>query len=127
MDMKEIIHTDEAPRAVGPYSQAVRAGNLIFTSGQVAIDPGTGSFVQGGIQEQARQVLENLKAVLSAAGSGLSSVVKATVFLDDIGDFAQFNKIYAEYFPADQPARSAVQVAALPLGAKVEIELIALV
>jgi 2-iminobutanoate/2-iminopropanoate deaminase len=124
--MKKVIHTDQAPDAVGPYSQAVHAGDLIFTSGQVALDPKTGKMVAGGIEEQARQVLENLKAILEAAGSNLSKVLKATVFLDDISTFAQVNEIYAEYFPEDQPARSAFQVGALPLGALVEIELIAL-
>jgi 2-iminobutanoate/2-iminopropanoate deaminase len=124
--MKKVIHTDEAPNAVGPYSQAIHAGDLIFTSGQVALDPKTGKMVAGGIKEQARQTLENLKTILEAAGSDLSKVLKATVFLDDIGTFAQVNEIYAEYFPEDQPARSAFQVGALPLGALIEIELIAL-
>ena len=117
--MKKVIHTDQAPNAVGPYSQAIHAGDLIFTSGQVALDPKTGKMVAGGIEKQARQVLENLKAILEAAGSDLSKVLKATVFLDD-------NEVYAEYFPEDQPARSAYQVGALPLGALVEIEVIAL-
>ena len=124
--MKKVIHTDEAPGAVGPYSQAIHAGDLIFTSGQVALDPKTGKMVAGGIKEQARQVMENLKAILEAAGSDLSKVLKATVFLDDISTFAQVNEIYAEYFPEDQPARSAFQVGALPLGALIEIELVAL-
>jgi len=124
--MKKVIHTDEAPNAVGPYSQAIHAGDLIFTAGQVALDPKTGKMVAGGIKEQTRQVLENLKAILEAAGSDLSKVLKATVFLDDIGTFTQVNEIYAEYFPEDQPARSAFQVGALPLGALVEIEVIAL-
>ena len=124
--MKKVIHTDEAPDAVGPYSQAIHAGDLIFTSGQVALDPKTGKMVAGGIKEQARQVMENLKAILEAAGSDLSKVLKATVFLDDISTFAQVNEIYAEYFPEDQPARSAFQVGALPLGALIEIELVAL-
>jgi 2-iminobutanoate/2-iminopropanoate deaminase len=124
--MKKVIHTDQAPDAVGPYSQAIHAGDLIFTSGQVALDPKTGKMVAGGIEKQARQVLENLKAILEAAGSDLSKVLKATVFLDDISTFAQVNEIYAEYFPEAQPARSAYQVGALPLGALVEIELIAL-
>jgi len=124
--MKKVIHTDQAPGAVGPYSQAIHAGDLIFTSGQVALDPKTGKMIAGGIKEQARQVLENLKAILEAAGSDLSKVLKATVFLDDISTFAQVNEIYAEYFPEDQPARSAFQVGALPLGALIEIELVAL-
>ncbi len=124
--MKKVIHTDKAPAAIGPYSQAIHAGDLIFTSGQVALDPKTGKMVEGGIKEQARQVLENLKAILEAAGSDLSKVLKATVFLSDIKDFAQVNEIYAQYFPVDKPARSAFQVGALPLGALVEIELVAL-
>ena len=124
--MKKVIHTDKAPGAVGPYSQAIHAGDLIFTAGQVGLDPKTGKMVAGGIREQARQTLENLKAILEAAGSDLSRVLKATVFLDDISTFAQVNEIYAEYFPEDQPARSAFQVGALPLGALIEIELIAL-
>ena len=124
--MKKVIHTDEAPNAVGPYSQAIHAGDLIFTSGQVALDPKTGKMVAGGIKEQARQVLENLKAILEAAGTDLSKVLKATVYLDDISTFAQVNEIYAEYFPEEQPARSAFQVGALPLGALIEIEMIAL-
>ena len=125
--MKKIIHTDKAPKAVGPYSQAVRAGNLVFTAGQVPIDPATGKLVQGGIKEQARQVLENLKSVLEAAGTDFSKVVKSTVFLDDLKNFVPFNEIYGEYFPKDQPARSAFQVAGLPMGAKIEIEMVALV
>jgi 2-iminobutanoate/2-iminopropanoate deaminase len=124
--MKKVIHTDAAPNAVGPYSQAIHAGDLIFTAGQVGLDPKTGKMVAGGIKEQARQTLENLKAILEAAGSDLSRVLKATVFLDDISTFTQVNEIYAEYFPEDQPARSAFQVGALPLGALIEIELIAL-
>jgi len=123
--MKEIIHTDRAPKAVGPYSQAVKTGNLVFTAGQVGIDPQTGKLVEGGVEEQAVRVLENLKAVLAATGTDLSRVVKATVFLADIADFARFNSIYAQYFPSDPPARSAFQVGALPLGALVEIEMIA--
>lgn len=125
--MKRIVHTDKAPKAVGPYSQAVRAGNLVFTAGQIPIDPATGKLVQGGIKEQARQVLENLKAVLEAAGTDFSKVVKATVFLDDLKNFAAFNELYGEYFGKEQPARSAFQVAGLPLGAMVEIEMVALV
>ena len=124
--MRKVIHTDGAPKAVGPYSQAVKAGNLIFTAGQVGLDPTTGKLVEGGLEVQARRVMENLKAVLAGAGTDLSRVVKSTVFLADIADFASFNNIYAEYFPSDPPARSAFQVAALPLGARVEIEMIAL-
>jgi 2-iminobutanoate/2-iminopropanoate deaminase len=125
--MKKIVHTDKAPKAVGPYSQAVCAGNFVFTAGQIPIDPATGKLVQGGIREQARQVLENLKSVLSAAGTDLTKVVKTTVFLDDLKNFVLFNEIYGEYFKKDQPARSTFQVAGLPLGAKIEIEMIALV
>jgi 2-iminobutanoate/2-iminopropanoate deaminase len=124
--MKKVIHTDKAPKAVGPYSQAIRAGNFVFTSGQIALDPSTGKLVKGGIKEQARQVMENLKAVLGAAGTGFSSVVKTTVFLKDLNDFMHFNEVYAEYFPSEQPARSTFQVAGLPLGAMIEIEMTAL-
>jgi 2-iminobutanoate/2-iminopropanoate deaminase len=125
--MKKVIHTDHAPKAVGPYSQAIRAGDFIFTSGQIPLDPGSGELVQGGIKEQARQVMANLKAVLEAGGSDFSKVVKSTVFLDDLKNFGAFNEVYAEYFPGDRPARSTFQVAGLPLGAKIEIEMIALV
>ena len=125
--MKKVIHSDQAPRAIGPYSQAVRAGNFLFTSGQIPMDPVSGKLVQGGIKEQARQVMKNLKAVLEAAGTDFSKVVKSTVFLDDLENFAQFNEIYGEYFSEDRPARSTFQVAGLPLGAKIEIEMIALI
>lgn len=123
--MREILHSDGAPRAVGPYSQAVRSGELVFTSGQIALDPATGKMVAGGIREQMRQVMENLRSVLGAAGADFSSVVKTTVFLDDIRDYAVFNEVYGEYFSSEPPARSAFQVAALPMGARVEIEMIA--
>ncbi|MBW1704749.1 MAG: RidA family protein [Deltaproteobacteria bacterium] len=125
--MKKVIHSDKAPGAVGPYSQAILMGNLVFTSGQVAIDPDVGKLIEGGIQEQTRQVMTNLSAVLEAAGTDFTRIVKATVFLDDINDFAEFNEVYSEYFPSNPPARSAFQVAALPLGAVVEIEMIATV
>ena len=125
--MKKVIHSDKAPKAVGPYSQAILTGNLVFTSGQIAIDPGSGKLIEGGIQEQARQVMANLSAVLKAAGTDLTRAIKATVFLDDINNFAEFNEVYGEYFPSNPPARSAFQVAALPLGAMVEIEMIATV
>lgn len=125
--MKKVIHTDKAPKAVGPYSQAIRAGSFLFASGQIPLDPATGKLVEGGIQEQARRVIENLKAVLEAGGADFSKVVKSTVFLDDLKNFGLFNEVYAEYFPAEQPARSTFQVAGLPLGAKIEIEMIALV
>lgn len=124
--MKVIIQTDKAPAAVGPYSQGVAAAHFVFTSGQIGLDPAAGKLVAGGIREQARQVMENCKAVLEAAHTGLDRVVKATVYLSDIGDFAAFNEVYADYFPADKPARSAFQVAALPLGALVEVEMVAL-
>ena len=123
--MKSTISTTKAPKAVGPYSQGVSFENLIFTSGQIALDPNTGKMVPGGIKEQSRQVMNNLKAVLTAAGSDLNNVIKTTVFLKDINDFSTFNEIYAEYFPDTLPARSAFQVAALPLNAMVEIEMIA--
>ncbi len=123
--MKKIIHTDNAQKAVGPYNQAIATDNFVFTSGQVAIDPAVGKLVEGGIKEQTHQVMKNLKAVLEASGSNFSNVVKATVFLDDINNFVQVNEVYADYFTEAQPARSAVQVAALPLGAMIEIEMIA--
>ena len=123
--MKKTINTDRAPKAVGPYSQAVSMGNLIFTSGQIPIDPATGKLVEGDIKRHTRQVMENLKAVLEACGSDFSKVIKATIYLDDINDFEKVNDVYGEYFPSDRPARSAFQVAAMPLGAKVEIEMIA--
>jgi 2-iminobutanoate/2-iminopropanoate deaminase len=124
--MKKVIHTDKAPKAVGPYSQAVSTGNLLFTAGQVAIDPATGKLVEGGIQDQTRQVMENLRAILTAARTDFTKVVKSTVFLQDIKTFADFNQVYAAYFPSEPPARSTFQVGALPLGAMVEIEMIAL-
>ena len=124
--MKKVIYTEKAPKAVGPYSQGISTGNLLFTAGQVAIDPATGKLVEGGIQEQTRQVLENLKAILTAARTDFSKVVKSTVFLQDMMNFAEFNQVYAEYFPSEPPARSTFQVGALPLGAMVEIEMIAL-
>ena len=124
--MKDVITTPSAPAAIGPYSQGIGAGGLVFTSGQLGLDPKTGDFPAGGVEAQARQSLENVKAVLSAAGLGMDQVVKTTVFLQDMADFAAVNAIYAEYFPADAaPARSAVQVAALPKGGLVEIEAIA--
>jgi 2-iminobutanoate/2-iminopropanoate deaminase len=122
-----VVGTDRAPAAVGPYSQAVRIGNLVYTAGQIALDPATGRLVEGGIEAQTRRVLQNLQAVLEAAGTSLANVVKTTVFLQDMGDFGAMNGIYAQFFSVSPPARSAVQVAALPLGAQVEIEAIALV
>jgi 2-iminobutanoate/2-iminopropanoate deaminase len=120
------ISTDAAPKAVGPYSQAIAAGNLIFTSGQIPLDPASQQMVEGDIRVQTERVMENLGAVLKAAGVGFSQVVKATIFLADLGDFATVNEIYGKRFPSNPPARSTVQVAALPKGARVEIELIAL-
>ncbi|MDF7799207.1 RidA family protein [Pontiellaceae bacterium B1224] len=124
--MKHIITTEKAPAPIGPYNQAVKSGHLLYTSGQIPVNPETGIKVDGGIREQTIQVLENLKAVLEAAGATLEDVIKTTVFLQDMGDFAEFNGIYAEYFAeATAPARSTIQVAALPIGALVEIELVA--
>ncbi len=123
---KSIIHTEKAPAAVGPYSQATRAGELVYTAGQIPLDPASGKMVEGGIESQTRRALENLQAVLEAAGAGLDTVLKTTVFLQDMGEFGAMNAVYAEFFPENPPARSAVQVAALPLGARVEIEAVAL-
>jgi 2-iminobutanoate/2-iminopropanoate deaminase len=123
--VKEIIATDRAPRAIGPYSQAVRAGKLIFASGQIPIDPATGEFVAGGIAEQTEQVLRNLTAVFEAAGVGLAQVVKTTVFLADMEDFAAMNEVYGRFFAQQPPARATVQAARLPRDARVEIEAIA--
>ncbi len=123
---RTIIQTDNAPKAIGPYSQAIRTKKLIFVAGQTPIDPATGKLVEGGIEAQTRQALTNVQAILEAAGSGMDAVVKTTVFLMDMGEFAAMNAIYAEFFPAEPPARSTVQVAGLPLGARVEIEAIAL-
>ena len=124
---KQVISTDKAPGAVGPYSQAIVANGMVFTAGQVPLIPGTKNLVEGGIQEQTQQALENVKAVLQAAGTSLDKVVKATVFLKDMNDFAAMNEIYATFFTENPPARSAVEVARLPLDAMVEIEVIALV
>ena len=123
---KHIIATDHAPKAIGPYEQAIKVGDFIYTSGQIPLDPKTGALVHGGIKEQTRQALENLKAVLEAANSSLPKVVKATVFLKNIADFAAMNEIYAEYLGQAKPARSTVAVAELPRGALVEIDFIAM-
>jgi len=124
--VKQTIATKAAPQAIGPYSQAVRAGQFIFTSGQIPLDPATGEFVPGGIAEQTEQVLRNLSAVLEAAGTSISRVVKTTVFLADMNDFAAMNEVYGRFFGAEPPARSTVEAARLPRDARVEIEVIAL-
>ena len=124
--MPNVISTDAAPKAIGPYSQAIVAGNLIFTSGQIPLDPTTQQMVEGDVRVQAERVMENLAGVLKAAGAGFAQVVKSTIFLADLGDFAVVNEVYGKRFPSNPPARSTVQVAALPKGARVEIELIAL-
>lgn len=125
--MKQIIQTDRAPQAIGPYSQAVKARGLVYASGQIPIDPATGQFVAGGITEQTEQVLKNVAAVLEAAGTGLDQIVKTTVFLADMEEFAAMNEVYAKYFTNEPPARATVQAAGLPRNARVEIEVIALV
>ena len=117
--MKEIIKTDRAPQAIGPYSQAVKTNGFVYVSGQVAINPATGQFIAGGISEQTEQVLRNLTAVLEAAGTGLDRVIKSTVFLADMADFAAMNEVYAKFFVNDPPARATVQAARLPLDARV--------
>ncbi len=123
--MKKVINTKAAPAAIGPYSQAIRVGNLVYTSGQIPIDPATGSFVEGGVKEQTRQSLLNVKAILAEAGLTMGDVVKTTVFLADMNDFADMNTVYAEFFSEPYPARSAVAVKTLPKGALVEIEVVA--
>ena len=123
--MKQVLHTDSAPAAIGPYSQAIQIGDLLFVSGQVPIDPSTGAIVEGDIKAQAQQSLNNLKAILNAAGTNMGAVVKTTVFLADMNDFAAMNEVYAQFFQEPFPARSAVQVGRLPKDAKVEIEAIA--
>lgn len=124
---KKIISTGKAPKAIGPYSQAVCFENLVFTAGQIGLDPATMELVEGGVEAQTRQVLTNLQHVLESAASGLNFVVKTTVFIKDLSDFAKMNSVYAEFFPENPPARSTVQVAALPKDALVEIECVALV
>jgi 2-iminobutanoate/2-iminopropanoate deaminase len=125
--MMQTVSTENAPGAIGPYSQAVVTGNMVFCSGQIPIDPSTGQFVSEDVAEQTEQVLKNLSAVLEAAGSDLGKVVKTTVFLADMNDFAAMNDVYARYFDANKPARATVQAARLPRDARVEIECIALV
>ena len=123
--MKQVISTNQAPAAIGPYSQAIRVGNLLYTSGQIPINPAIGSFVEGGIKEQTRQSLSNIKAILEEAGLTMAHVVKTTVFMADMNDFADMNAVYAEFFAEPYPARSAVAVKTLPKGALVEIEVVA--
>ena len=124
---KEILATTEAPPAIGPYSQGIRFGNLIFASGSAGVDPQTRKLVEGGIEAQTRQTLTNLSKILESGGSSLAKVLKTTVFLEDMNEFAKMNAVYAEFFDPDPPARSTIQAAALPLGAAVEIEAIAFV
>lgn len=123
--MRQPVSTDQAPKAIGPYSQAIRAGQFLFLSGQVGFDPATGQLVPGGISEQTHRILQNIAAILSAAGLSFDHVVKTTVFLADMNDFAAMNDIYASYFKSPAPARSTVQAARLPRDARVEIEVIA--
>lgn len=123
--MKTIVATNQAPQAIGPYSQAVKANGFLFLSGQIPLDPVTGQLVYGGVAMQTRQSLVNIKAVLAKEGLTLENVVKTTVFLHDMNDFAEMNKVYAEFFPAEPPTRSTVQVARLPKDASVEIEVVA--
>ena|SRR5438067_7487156 len=125
MSKKQIVATDRAPKAIGPYSQAVRANGFVFLSGQIPLDPGTGDLVQGDIVEQTQRVMQNLEAVLAAAGSSFDKVVRATIYLVDLGDFAKVNAVYGSCFSNEPPARATVQVAALPKGARVEIDLVA--
>jgi len=124
--VRQVIATDTAPKAIGPYSQAIRSGGLLFLAGQIALDPGTMQLVEGDIGKQTERVLENIKAVLAAAGSSLDRVVKTTVFLKDMNEFAAMNEAYGRYFPQNPPARSTVEAARLPRDARVEIEVIAL-
>lgn len=122
--MRKVIHTHQAPAAVGPYSQGVCVGDLIFTAGQIPLDPVTGKLVNGSFEDQVMQVLHNLSGVLTAGGGSLETVVKFTVFVTDMGNFSRLNEVFAKYFDNEPPARSAVEVSALPLGAEVEIEAI---
>lgn len=123
--MKEIISTTSAPAAIGPYSQAVRWNGLVYCSGQIPLDPATGQIVEGGIEEQTVRVLENLRAVLEAAGAAFETVLKTTIFVKDMGDFAKVNEVYGRYFPANPPARATVEAARLPRDVRVEIEAVA--
>ena len=121
-----VVSTDKAPAAVGPYSQAIIAGDLVYTAGQLSLDPNTGELVGEGIGAQTRQTMENLKNVLEAAGTSLDRVVKTTIYLTDIGNFAELNSVYGEFFPSDPPARSTVEIGPLPKGALVEIDAVAI-
>ncbi len=125
--MTKIISTDKAPAAIGPYSQAVAVGNMVYTSGQIAIVPETGNIVEGGVEEQTKQALENLKVVVEEAGSSLDKVVKTTIFIKNMGDFAKINEVYSKYFTSNFPARSCVEVARLPKDLLVEIEAVAVI
>lgn len=122
---KTAVRTSSAPQAIGPYSQAIKAGGMIFVSGQVPVDPETGELVNSSIEEATARVLDNVKAVLEAAGAGMDNVVKTTVYMTDLGEFAKMNEVYATYFGSNPPARATVQVGALPRGARVEIEAVA--
>jgi 2-iminobutanoate/2-iminopropanoate deaminase len=124
--MKTPVSTDRAPKAIGPYSQAIRANGFIFASGQIALDPDSGKVIEGGIREQTERVLQNLQAVVAAAGSSFEKAIKTVVFLADIDEFAEMNEVYGRFFPQPPPARSTVEVSRLPRGVKVEIELIAI-
>ena len=124
--MKQVIATEKGPKAIGPYSQAIKAGGFVFLSGQVAFDPATGQLVEGDVAKQTARVLENLKAIAEAAGSSLEKAVKATVYLKDMNDFAAMNEVYAKYFSKEPPARATVEVARLPRDVRVEIDIIAL-
>lgn len=124
--MKDVISTEKGPKAIGPYSQAIRANGFVFVSGQVAFDPATGQLVEGDVARQTARVLENLKAIIEAAGSSLEKAVRATVFLKDMNDFAAMNEVYGRYFAKQPPARSTVEVARLPRDVRVEIDLIAI-
>jgi len=124
--MKQVISTNNAPAAIGPYNQAIKAGNFLYASGQLGIDPLSGDFVAGGVTEQTEQIFENIKAVLAEAGLSLANVVKTTVFLSDMADFSSMNEVYAEHFQAPYPARSTVAVKTLPKNGLVEIEVIAI-
>jgi len=122
---KEIIFTEKAPKPIGPYSQAVKVGQWLFVSGQIALDPATGDLIRGGIEEQTTRVFENIKTILEAAGYTLDDIVKVTVYLTDLSDFPKFNEVYSRYFKSNPPARTTVQVSALPRGAKIEVDVIA--